>query len=545
MKKIIPLLLLVSMFEMAMGQDTSGQNSNVTIDGQQYTRVNGGQGQNQRGPDCSNVLQRAKVVYPKYLEAQAGSDQIASKALEAQWDEVRANNLQQCRLYEFASKANGEAFVSMAPSQKMTADKRVACIKRGSMTMDYQSCASTADMYNYILGLETLMRSAQESSLKNKQSQIAQDAALQTANGDGQNAALAASAADNNFKSNLSMQQAQAYGAAVAAMGMKLSGWQSNSDSALVKKCKPEPAELQKMDTVIELAGSCTKNLPQMKNDSAVFANNEAKGMFTAIMLELGAKAAAAMIAAKKFESVAKATTAAQQTTDTGTSTLDKCVTNPTLAECLNSTGNLTPGQTYGSGDFSVGDGFGTNNLGNTNLTTSGALAGDASSLPSSPVANVDNPFVDNKPGCTNSGTAAGKAACILNPADAAKVTPQGGAAGGGSGGGVGGSMGGGSASLGNDLAGQKDPKDNSDIKSNKAAGGYNVGSGQGFRGVAASKDENPFASMFDSKSSGGVEDDQSIPSNQNGVDSGLFQRLSKRYGQVQSEKRIEAVNLE
>jgi hypothetical protein len=109
----------------------------------------------------------------------------------------------------------------------------------------------------------------------------------------------------------------------------------------------------------------------------------------------------------------------------------------------------------------------------------------------------------------------------------------------GGRGGGAGG------AALGNDLKGPETPKQN-DVKANQVGGAYKFTGGQGFKAVAASKDNNPFSSLFDSKSQGGLEEDRSIASDDiGGKDSGLFMRISKRYGKVQSDKRIEALNLE
>ena len=116
----------------------------------------------------------------------------------------------------------------------------------------------------------------------------------------------------------------------------------------------------------------------------------------------------------------------------------------------------------------------------------------------------------------------------------------------GGGGGGVGGGLGGGGgASLGNDLQGEDKDKKAKEIDANKLAGNYNSVGGKGFSAVAGGKEDNPFKDLFDSKSSGGVEEDRSIASDDGGKDSGLFQRISSRMTQVVAEKRIEAGNLE
>ena len=83
------------------------------------------------------------------------------------------------------------------------------------------------------------------------------------------------------------------------------------------------------------------------------------------------------------------------------------------------------------------------------------------------------------------------------------------------------------------------------DIKTNKVSGKYKAGGG-GYGAVKGSKDDaNPFASMFDAKGeAGGVEEDRSIASD-DGEGSGLFHKISKKYGQVQQEKRLDSQNLE
>jgi len=164
---------------------------------------------------------------------------------------------------------------------------------------------------------------------------------------------------------------------------------------------------------------------------------------------------------------------------------------------------------------------------------------GDATNIDeNAPIAGVNSPFVDD----------AKIAKGILDPAGAAQMQATGGAAGGGGAGG-GGAGGGGGASLGSDLNGaNKDGDKEAQIKTNKVSGTYSQGSGGGYKGVGKSKDDaNPFASLFDAKGSGGgVEEDRSIASGDiDGASSGLFQKISKRYNQIQADKRIEAKNLE
>jgi hypothetical protein len=479
----------------------------------------------------------AKVVSGKDASATPAQITAAKSKIEMSKTEVK-----RCRTLEMAAQSIGNAMEN-GGGQVSTVDKRATCYSKAGYTLDYNSCTGTKEIYNYIVGLEKLMLSSQTSRLQKKEEAISATATTQTINGDGQNAAYDASVADNNFKSSLSMEQAEAYSAAVVALGAKITSWQGSSPSALSKLCSKTSIPTKDVDKLIQ--ANCQADLPNLKGNQAVFANNEAKGAFVMAAMEFGAKAAAAMIAAKKFKAVAQAVASAAAANDTTTTALANCVTNPTSAECI-TTSTTANGQTFSSGDFSLGDGAGTNSLGGTTNGSDFGETGDASTLGGNTVAGVTDPFANNQVGCTNNknSTDANKAACILNPAAAANVSPTGGASGGG-GGGAGG-LGGGGASLGSDLAGAKGDDKTADIKSGKASAAYTSGGGQAFRGVASSKDDaNPFASMFDSKNGGGVEEDGSISADIAGQDSGLFQKISKRYTQIQSEKRIEANNLE
>ena len=504
------------------------------------SRSNRSNNSTSEGSKCSTKLGEADLAFA-VVPAVPSSPQ-ASQQLKLKPD---AGNIARCRALEYAAKAAGNTLESGSGGQVSTVDKRATCYQKAGYTLDYKSCSSTKEIYNYIIGLEKLMMTSQNARLQKKQESIAQTATTQTMSGDGQNAALDASVQDNNYKSSLSMEQAQAYAAAVAMLGAKIMGWQSDSASALQKLCAASVKNTRGADNIDKPSMQCEKALPSVKGDPNVFANKEAKGVFIMAAAEFAAKSAAAMIAAKKFSAVAKTVEGAKDATDPTNTLLEKCITNPTLAECITTTTTATPGQTFSSGDFSIGEGLGTNNLGGENTGTDFGETGEESTIGGNTVAGVDDPFVDAKPGCTNNpnSTEAEKASCILNPAGAASATPTGGSGGGG--GGAGGGLGGGGASLGNDLSGDKGEAKASDIKSNKAAGAYTAGGGQGFRGVASSKDDaNPFASMFDSKSGGGIEEDASI-SAATGQDSGLFQKISKRYSQIQAEKRVEASNLE
>jgi hypothetical protein len=215
-------------------------------------------------------------------------------------------------------------------------------------------------------------------------------------------------------------------------------------------------------------------------------------------------------------------------------------MTNANGVDCKQNGPRNIKGASFAGGKNDFGAGTGTNQEFNFDPTGSGGIGSD----PLAPgvsdtekVGDVASPFEQ----------AAKDASGILDPAAAASVTPgsQNSAPDGGGGGGGGG---GGSASLGDDLAGAK-AEDNSDpdIKTTKVSGKYKSGKGgfQAVKGGSGSDDANPFASLFDDKGeAGGIEEDDSIAAD-GGVDSGLFQKISKKYGQVQQDKRLDSQNLE
>jgi hypothetical protein len=215
---------------------------------------------------------------------------------------------------------------------------------------------------------------------------------------------------------------------------------------------------------------------------------------------------------------------------------IELCEANPMDPACVQRGNRVSGGGIISSGDFSLGDG-GNNAF---NMNPEDATFGETGSATDlddkNSVASINSPFADD----------AKKAKGILNPAGAAQTQASGGAQGGGGAGG--GGLGGGGASLGSDLEGA-DTEGNKEaqIKAAQISGSYNTPGGGGYKGVSRGKeDSNPFASLFDQKSEGGVEEDRSIASGDvDGKASGLFEKISKRYGQIQADKRVEAKNLE
>jgi hypothetical protein len=275
------------------------------------------------------------------------------------------------------------------------------------------------------------------------------------------------------------------------------------------------------------------------RNKGAIIANEDAKSALMGAIMEFTAKGAAAGIAMGQYGNAAKQIEAAKSTIqDEQTDMMmEACVLNPTDPACAK-TRNRVAGQSISAGEFGAGDMGGTNsfNLGSDSEVVP-EMGGETNIDEAAPIAGINSPFVDD----------AKIAKGILDPASAAQMQATGGA--GSSGGAAGGGLGGGGASLGSDLNGaNKDGDKEAQIKTNKVSGAYSQGGGAGYKGVGKSKDDaNPFASLFDAKGNGGgVEEDRSIASGDiDGASSGLFQKISKRYNQIQADKRIEAKNLE
>jgi hypothetical protein len=442
----------------------------------------------------------------------------------------------------------GLGSLAATPQNYATLDKRIVCTNVATYTLDYKACTSAANAYNYILGLEKAMLTAQEARVNQNGQKLATEVTNRQMQGDGQNAALEASTSDNNFKSNLSMEQAYAYGAAVAVLSQQIASWPSSSTKSLVDACKkgqPQTGKLVPATQLASLKPCGSEDAPRLKGyESEIYANGNAKSALTTAAMEYAAKAAAALIAAKKFKAVAEQTAAVAATTPTKNGTaLGACVINPMAAGCATPGGRVVDAG-LAAGDFNMGEGAGNNNFGNGTGTDDGSIVGNPTNVNGDNVADLASPFENNNPGCTNNPNAsdASKASCILNPSAAAKVQPTGGAGGGG--GGAGGGMGGGGVSL-DGTQGEDTNNKAADIKAGNANGNYAAAGGGGFQGIKGGKDDaNPFASMFDNKSEGGVEEDRSIASIE-GKDSDLFARISKRYTEVQAAKRVEANNQE
>jgi len=279
---------------------------------------------------------------------------------------------------------------------------------------------------------------------------------------------------------------------------------------------------------------NCLEALKSVREKSGVFANDQGKAGLVQAFMEYMAKAIREKMAANQLKNIAKQIADVKNDVqDLGPTMFERCQVAPNDPACQQAGGPRIPGQEYTGGEISIGDNF--NNAFGDPLQETPNVGFETEDLtPGEAVANAGNPFAD----------AAKEASGILEEAPAANVQP--GSAPSGGGGGGGGGLGGGGVSLGNDLKGPEAEK-TAEVDAEKSTGNYNFAGGGGFQAIKPGKeDANPFASLFDSKSQGGVGEDRSFASDDiGGKDSGLFMRISRRYGKISGEKRIEATNLE
>ncbi len=423
------------------------------------------------------------------------------------------------------------------PEEKATLDKRVICKRKAGYTLDYESCAKAAQVYDWIRVAEQGMTIQEQVRTKNKTAEINEKVARSAAQGNVQGASIDAVIENNKHLKQMNQERAAAYTAAVAALGSAIASWQGSSDKDIAKLC--EGKKVTGNEQIGVPAESCVKAVKTTTDHmgiNTVFANRDAKAGFIMALTEFIAQGIKAGIAASQFDTTAdKLEEAKQNYTEPDQIVLEKCALAPMDPACIKP-GERVSGPAYAGGNFSMGSGN-NNSFGGNGTDSEFGEAGDLTNIKDETVASVNSPFMDEAKAAND----------ILNPAAAASAQNGGGAGGGGGGGG--GAPGGGSASLGDDLQGVDDsPNKEAELKAKKVAGGYKSAGATGFSGIKGAKeDSNPFASLFDAKTEGGgIEEDRSIASGDiDGEASGLFQKISKRYSLIQAEKRIEANNLE
>lgn len=489
--------------------------------------------------DDAQKLARQNALKSALGDGSRGGPQKCNKVMEAynaipeQERDPSLKNaypLNECQILSALSdQTNGLIGGANKDNTKTSADGKISCIEKATYTQDHDECVKALNYYSAVVVAETAMNVEQKVRTDLKNQNIAKKSQQEMANGQSQTAMFDAATESNNHQKGLQQEKMIAYSAAVAALVAAHQSIPSiNKISDKVCSSSVIPADAK---------ANCPKVM--QNNRGAIAANDDAKSKLMAAIMDFTAKGLAAGIAMGQYGNAAKQIQQAKNsiTDDSTDLMMEKCVLNPTDIGCAKdrSRTGLDP---IASGDF----GFGSGESNSFNMAPESSVTpemGAETKLDeNAPIAGVNTPFAND----------AKIAKGILDPAAGAQMQATGGAQGGGGGGGSGGG-GGGGASLGSDLNGaNKDGDKEAQIKTSKVAGTYSQGGGGGYKGVGKSKDDaNPFASLFDAKGSGGgVEEDRSIASGDiDGAASGLFQKISKRYGQVQADKRLEAKNLE
>jgi hypothetical protein len=438
-------------------------------------------------------------------------------------------SVQECYIVRYLSP-DGAITGPNKENSKNSMDGKITCKEKASYTQDLEECEKALKYYNAVVVAETAMNLQQTVRTDLKNQSIQKKAQAEMAQGQSQTSMFDAASASNNHQKSMQQEKMLAYAGAVAALVAAHRMFPS-IEKVREEKCPAAPKDPKITPEI------CASQMN--KNKGAIIANDDAKNQLMTAIMEFTAKGVAAGIAMGQYGNAAKQIEAAKSsiTDEQQDMMMEACVLNPTDPACSKQR-NLVSGQSISSGDFGAGD-MGANSSFNLGADSEVVpeMGGETNLDENAPIAGVNSPFVDD----------AKLAKGILDPASAAQMQASGGAAGGGGGGG--GGLGGGGASLGSDLNGaNKDGDKEAQIKTNKVSGAYAQGGGAGYKGVGKSKDDaNPFASLFDAKGNGGgVEEDRSIASGDiDGAASGLFQKISKRYNQIQADKRIEAKNLE
>lgn len=446
----------------------------------------------------------------------------------------------ECKVLEHVSKkhnnGNSSGFTEQSKVSNvrdtviMSSNQKIQCIMKADYTADYEGCKKAVQLYNAVLIAETGMNLQQQVRAEVNSQNLQKEAIQEASQGNLQMGALDANEKTQRFNAGLYRERIAAFSGAVGALAAAIK--QIPGEKKVMNDCKADP----NLDE--EAKKECEATV--RKNSKSIIVNAHAKDMLGMEIARYSSEVIRATAELKKALANADKTKEVKDALDNISpeeQLLNKCILNPTDPACAINR-NRNPVDSIADGGGVQFDGEGSHNA--FDMSGSGEFfeEGKESTFGDKEVASVNSPFKDE----------ARAAQGILDPAGAANVQPGGsGVNGGGGGGGVGGGGGGGGMAAGEPSSDEaQDPV----MKSRSGDGNYESGKGSGFAATAKgkdAKDANPFASLFDSKGSGGgIEEDRSIASGDiSGQSSGLFQKISKRYGQVHADKRVEANNLE
>jgi hypothetical protein len=489
-------------------------------------------------------------------------------------DKTKAIPLESCEeLMVISSLNKGKSFEDVE-DPKRTVDNKVTCVSRGGYTLDYDYCVKIRNLYNAVVIAEQAMQAQQKIRVTESTNKLNEEVAKAQQEGDLQNAALKANLERTKQASEHYKEQAITYTSAVAALTSGLGGWPTKSSRHFRKICggskakdsgkadTEEKAE-EKKETTQEgqastgssyfaksvqtskslgfLGYSTTTDCENLLADrkGAIFSNDDARSQFWIANGQFLQKAAEAKrLAGITGDIASKQNNDPALDDDPGTG-FDPCAVDQSRPECKTPGPRKPTGPNVAGGSMDFGSLGGSQafDMGNNSGADLSGLGDSAAGSGSETVASIASPFEKQ----------AKEATGILNPSSAASVSAgsQNSPAGGG---GAGGGGGGGAGGLDDDLQGVDENADKeSEITSTKISTKGGSGGGGGFQAAAKMREDNdPYASIFGAKdAAGGIEEDRSIASDIDGAGSELFQKISKRYGQIQQDKRIEGQKLE
>lgn len=446
----------------------------------------------------------------------------------AEGETVDQAKYKECKTLAKLSGGKIESFsaADVRANVKASANGKIQCVLKASYTFDYDGCEKAVNLYNYVLAAETAMNLQQQVRAEVNSKKLQEEAVAKAAAGDYQVGALDANERSQRFSASLYKERVLAFSGAVAALAAAIRT--IPGEKKVQEKCNEQPSDIA--------PGDCMANYKRHKG--TILANGQATNTFIMELARYTAEVARSLAEMKKSEANANISNKMKNSLEDMTDDqklFEDCVLNPTDPKCAINR-NRNPIDQVADGGINFG-GEGSNNAFDLNGDGGNFFEeGKDTSFDDKEIASVNSPFSEE----------AKAAQGILDPAAAANVQfGSGGANGGGGGGSAGGGGGGGAPAAGapegeEQVAGMT-PK-SGDVEFEKAGG-------KGFSAVGKGKDANanPFASLFDSKGSGGgIEEDRSIASGDiSGQSSGLFQKISKRYGQIQADKRVQTNNVE
>ncbi len=489
-------------------------------------------------------------------------------------DTTKVIPLETCEELMIISSLNKGKSYEDVEDPKRTVDSKVSCISRGGYTLDYDYCVKVRNLYNAVVIAEQAMQAQQKIRVTENTNKLNAEVAKAQQEGDLQNAALKANLERTKQASEHYKEQAITYTSAVAALTSGLGGWPTKSSKHFRKLCggskakdsgkaKTEEDTEEKKETSQDgqaSAGSSyfAKSVETSKNlgylpyqttaqcesllagrKGSIFSNDDARSQFWILNGQFLQKAAEAKRLAGITDDIASKQNQDPALDDDPGIGFDPCAVDQSRPECKTPGPRKPTGPSVAGGSMDFGSLGGSQafDMGNNSGADLSGLGDSAAGSGAETVASIASPFEKQ----------AKEATGILNPSSAASVSAgsQNSPAGGG---GAGGGGGGGAGGLDDDLQGVDENADKeSEITSTKISTKGGSGGGGGFQAAAKMREDNdPYASIFGAKdAAGGIEEDRSIASDIDGAGSELFQKISKRYGQIQQDKRIESQKLE